>query len=191
MLADDCAALLDLLGIEAADFVGLSLGGMVGQAFALRHPNRLRRLVLANTSSGYGPEAHVLWDARKKLVREGGMRAIRELAVTRGFSEPISPGASRGRGRRDGAGDGLPGGRLRRVLRCDRRARPHGATAAHRGAHAVHRRQPGRGNAGRDAARHRRGHPRSAARRDRRRGHISVVEKPEAFARLVREFLEV
>jgi 3-oxoadipate enol-lactonase len=87
MLADDCAALLDLLGIDAVDFVGLSLGGMVGQAFALHHPRRLRRLVLANTSSGYGPEAHALWEARKKLVREGGMRAIRELAVTRGFSE--------------------------------------------------------------------------------------------------------
>jgi 3-oxoadipate enol-lactonase len=87
MLADDCAALLDLLGIDATDFVGLSLGGLVGQAFALRHPKRLRRLVLANTSSGYGPEAHIVWNARKKLVREGGMRAVRELAITRGFSD--------------------------------------------------------------------------------------------------------
>jgi 3-oxoadipate enol-lactonase len=87
MLADDCAALLDLLGVDAVDFVGLSLGGMVGQAFALRHPQRLRRLVLANTSSGYGPEAHVIWDERKQRVREGGVRAIRDLAITRGFSE--------------------------------------------------------------------------------------------------------
>lgn len=87
MLADDCAALLDLLGIDTVDFVGLSLGGMVGQAFALRHPKRLRRLVLANTSSGYGPAGRELWETRKKLVREGGMRAIREMAIARGFSE--------------------------------------------------------------------------------------------------------
>jgi 3-oxoadipate enol-lactonase len=87
MLADDCAALLERLGIGSADFVGLSLGGMVGLAFALRHPRRLRRLVVANTSSGYGPAARPTWDARKKLVREGGMQAIRELAVTRGFGE--------------------------------------------------------------------------------------------------------
>ena len=86
-LAGDVVAVLDRLGIERAHWVGLSMGGMIGQAFALAHPRRLRRLVLANTSGGYGPEAHATWAARKKLVREGGMRAIRELAVTRGFSE--------------------------------------------------------------------------------------------------------
>lgn len=86
-LADDCAALLDRIGIGRADFVGLSLGGMVGQAFALAHPHRLNRLVLANTSSSYGPEGRAMWEARKKLVREGGLAAIHDVVEARNFTE--------------------------------------------------------------------------------------------------------
>jgi 3-oxoadipate enol-lactonase len=89
MLADDCAALAEALGAGAIDLVGLSLGGMVAQAFAIRHPKRLRRLVIANTSSGYGPEAKAIWEDRKRLVREGGMRAVRPLVEERGFGEPF------------------------------------------------------------------------------------------------------
>jgi 3-oxoadipate enol-lactonase/4-carboxymuconolactone decarboxylase len=50
-LADDVAGLLDALAIARAHIVGLSLGGMMGQAFALRHPDRLDRLVLVSTSA--------------------------------------------------------------------------------------------------------------------------------------------
>src|SRR6478672_11891414 len=50
-LADDLAGLLDGLGISKTHLVGLSLGGMIGQAFALRHPERLDRLVLIATSA--------------------------------------------------------------------------------------------------------------------------------------------
>jgi len=86
-MADDCVALLDRFGHERADFVGLSLGGMVGQAFALRHPDRLNRLVLSNTSSSYGAQGRGMWEARKKLVRESGMGALHDLMVSRNFSE--------------------------------------------------------------------------------------------------------
>src|SRR5690606_11300975 len=53
-LADDAARLID----EVADgqpviWVGLSMGGMIGQALALRHPGKVKALVLANTTSGY------------------------------------------------------------------------------------------------------------------------------------------
>lgn len=58
LLADDVAALLTLLGIESAHVVGVSFGGFVAQEFALRHPGRLRRLVLCCTSFG-GPN-HVV-----------------------------------------------------------------------------------------------------------------------------------
>lgn len=51
-LADDTAALLDALGLVRADVLGASMGGYVAQAFALRHPHRLRRLVLACTAFG-------------------------------------------------------------------------------------------------------------------------------------------
>ena len=87
-MADDCAALLDRFGHAKADFVGLSLGGMIGQAFALRHPDRLNRLVLSNTSSSYGAQGRGMWEARKKLVRESGMAALHDLMVSRNFSEP-------------------------------------------------------------------------------------------------------
>ncbi len=50
-LADDLAGLLDALAIERAHVVGLSLGGMTAQAFALRHPGRLDRLALLATSA--------------------------------------------------------------------------------------------------------------------------------------------
>ena len=85
-MADDACAVLERLGIARTHWVGLSMGGMVGQAFALRHPGRLDRLVLANTTSAYGPEGRLLWDERMKLVRQGGLAAIRESVARRYFS---------------------------------------------------------------------------------------------------------
>ena len=52
--ADDAAALLTKLGIDKVDVVGISFGGMVAQHLAHRHPQLVRKLVLACTSSG-GP----------------------------------------------------------------------------------------------------------------------------------------
>jgi 3-oxoadipate enol-lactonase len=50
--ADDAAALLDALGIEQIDVLGVSFGGMVAQELVLRHPHKVSRLILACTSSG-------------------------------------------------------------------------------------------------------------------------------------------
>ena len=57
--ADDVAALLDHLGIVQADFWGFSLGGLTATGVAVRHPSKVRRLVLAATHirpDGYHPE---------------------------------------------------------------------------------------------------------------------------------------
>ncbi|ABK01843.1 alpha/beta hydrolase fold protein [Arthrobacter sp. FB24] len=53
-LADGLAAILDAEGVKEADVLGSSFGGFVAQVFARRHPERVRRLVLANTG---GPAA--------------------------------------------------------------------------------------------------------------------------------------
>jgi 3-oxoadipate enol-lactonase len=50
-MADDLAGLLDALGIPRTHLLGLSMGGMIAQEFALRHADRLDRLVLTGTGA--------------------------------------------------------------------------------------------------------------------------------------------
>ncbi len=53
-LADGVVRLLDTIGRERADLVGLSLGGMIALHTALRHPGRIHRLALLATSPAFG-----------------------------------------------------------------------------------------------------------------------------------------
>lgn len=91
-LADDVVALLDHLGWDAVDYCGLSLGGMIGQMLARRHPGRLRALVLADTAAHMGPPS--LWDERIAAVRQGGMAAVVETTLGRWFTAAARAGAT-------------------------------------------------------------------------------------------------
>jgi 3-oxoadipate enol-lactonase len=55
-MADDLAVVLDGLGIDRVPVVGWSMGGMVAQALAVRHPDRVSVLALLGTDGG-GPDA--------------------------------------------------------------------------------------------------------------------------------------
>jgi len=55
-LADEAVRLLDLLAVERAHIVGLSFGGQQALHFAIRHPGRIDRLVLADTSAVFGAD---------------------------------------------------------------------------------------------------------------------------------------
>lgn len=83
-LGRDAVALMDKLKIDKAHWCGLSKGGMVGMWMATHRPERLNRVVLANTSARMGPPD--LWNTRIQTARKGGMAAIVDATVTRWFT---------------------------------------------------------------------------------------------------------
>jgi 3-oxoadipate enol-lactonase len=85
-LADDAAALLAHLGVQRTHWVGLSLGGMVGQVLALRHPAVLHRVVLADTNAQVPPAGQAMWTERAALARREGMAALVEGTLARWFT---------------------------------------------------------------------------------------------------------
>jgi len=72
-MAGDARALLDGLGLETVDFVGMSMGGCIAMAFALAHPDRVRSLVLCDTTACYGPAVQPMWDDRIRVAETSGM----------------------------------------------------------------------------------------------------------------------
>lgn len=79
-MADDAAALLAVLGIPRAHVLGASLGGMVAQELALRHPEAVARLVLACTTPGGGFSARPSPEALAAFARSPGEDPREELA---------------------------------------------------------------------------------------------------------------
>ena len=82
-LADDAAALIAAAGLSAVHFVGLSMGGMIGQQLALRHPRRVLSLSLCDTASEMPPRS--LWEERLAIAREQGIAGLAEGTLKRWF----------------------------------------------------------------------------------------------------------
>jgi 3-oxoadipate enol-lactonase len=75
-LSDDLATLLDALGAPTTHVVGLSLGGMIAQQFALAYPSRVDTLTIADSTGGTPPENRALWNQRAHTARSEGMAAL-------------------------------------------------------------------------------------------------------------------
>lgn len=88
-MADDVTGLLAHLGVARTHWLGLSMGGMIGQVLALRHPAVLNRVVLADTTGQGAPNAVQMWSDRAQAARASGMAALAEPTLSRWFTAPF------------------------------------------------------------------------------------------------------
>ena len=160
-MAGDVAGLLTCLDIDSAHVVGTSMGGMIVQALAIAHPDRVRSLCSIMSTTGAGDvgtptrEAWQILMTRPPTDRDTYVRT--ELSNSRGHRVA-------GRARRRG----LEGRALRTFLRPGHRPRGHRAPDhGHRGRRRPHRR-PGGGDGAHPGRPRRRRHPRLPV---GRRGH--------------------
>jgi len=90
-LADDTAVLMDHVGFSSASVIGVSMGGMIAQEFALRHPHKLRCLILGCTTPGgansvrIGGSAFAAAYSTEAISPEERGRALAEAAFTKGY----------------------------------------------------------------------------------------------------------
>ena len=83
-LAADVVATADALGLDRFGYVGLSIGGAVGQVLGLDHAERLTSLVLCCTAPVFGDSA--TWTDRAAAVRREGLEPLVEATTERWFT---------------------------------------------------------------------------------------------------------
>jgi 3-oxoadipate enol-lactonase len=86
-LGRDVIDLLDTLKLGRFHFLGLSLGGMVGQWLGIHAPERLDRLILANTSAYLGPADQ--WEERIESALKADRQATADLFLRNWFPPPL------------------------------------------------------------------------------------------------------
>jgi len=86
-LADDAERLLAECDAGPVVWIGLSMGGIVGQELALRHPTRVKALVIANSTGRYPEAGRALFQQRIDTVKSSGLEAIAEMVMGRYFSD--------------------------------------------------------------------------------------------------------
>jgi 3-oxoadipate enol-lactonase len=89
LLADDLFFLLKELKVATTHYCGLSMGGMIGQTFALKYPGVLASLTLADTTSRYPAEAASTWQDRIRVAETKGMEPLVQATLERWFTEPF------------------------------------------------------------------------------------------------------
>ena len=86
LLADDAVALLEALNFATVHFVGLSIGGMIGQCLGLNHRDRFKSLTLCDTSAIMPDEAQPILQERIAAARENGMADQVDETLERWFT---------------------------------------------------------------------------------------------------------
>ena len=86
-LAGDVATVVEALGVAPVHYIGLSIGGMIGQAFALEHGAKLRSLLLCDTLPATQPGAREAWAPRVGAVSQAkSLAPIADGTMERWFS---------------------------------------------------------------------------------------------------------
>jgi 3-oxoadipate enol-lactonase len=80
----DLAALMDHVGIAEAVVVGLSVGGLIAQQLAARHPDRVRALILCDTAHKIGTAE--MWNARIETTKTKGIASMADAVMERWFT---------------------------------------------------------------------------------------------------------
>ena len=88
-LAEDAIGLVDTLSRDVVHWVGLSLGGMIGQCLALNQPHRLRSLVLCDTAAIMPKDGQAMRQERIDTARNKGMQALLQPTLERWFTPPF------------------------------------------------------------------------------------------------------
>ena len=110
-LAGDVKGALDVLDISKVHYIGLSIGGMIGQGFALANPGYLASLCLCDTQPSTPPGSAGTWEERKAVVRKSGLAALADATMTRWFTDEFKQvNAARWREIRDTISGTTPAG---------------------------------------------------------------------------------
>lgn len=187
LVAGDVLAVCDEIGLAPFHLCGLSLGGLVALWLAARRPERIRSAAFCNTAPRIGTRE--IWEERIEAIREGGMEAIREMALSRFFGGAFAAAHPEVV---EAAGDTLVSTPMEGYLGCcealrDADLRPevpdisipslvvggrHDVSTPPEEAHRLHERIPGSELVVLET------------------GHLSNLEQPEAFNRALLSFLE-
>ena len=86
LVSEDLLTLLDGVGAQAAHLVGISVGGMIAQEFALAHPERVASLALIATASEFPDDARAGMRERAQRLRASGMASVVDETIKRWFT---------------------------------------------------------------------------------------------------------
>lgn len=92
-LVTDAEAIIDAFGLRDITFVGLSIGGLIGQGLAARRPEVMRALVLMDTAAKIGSSE--MWQERIDALRTGGIGSMAEAILDRWFAPEMRHDAAR------------------------------------------------------------------------------------------------